>query len=116
MTNSGGILATWLLGALSPPPLYRKATITLLIMSVLMVVVAGMNTYYLWLQNKKKAMILATMSRSEEKHGIGDKSAWFIYNLHKNSRSRIPALSHDINGMSLLLPLPIGSFVVVVIH
>ncbi|KAF9460248.1 major facilitator superfamily domain-containing protein [Collybia nuda] len=81
MTNSGGILATWLLGALSPPPLYRKATITLLIMSVLMVVVAGMNTYYLWSQNKKKAMIRATMSRSEEKPGLGDKSAWFIYNL-----------------------------------
>ncbi|KAF9459787.1 major facilitator superfamily domain-containing protein [Collybia nuda] len=81
MTNSGGILATWLLGALSPPPLYRKATITLLIMSILMVVVAGMNTYYLWSQNKKKATIRATISRSEEKPGLGDRSAWFIYNL-----------------------------------
>jgi hypothetical protein len=81
MTNSGGILATWLLGSLSAPPLYRKATITLLIFSVLMVLGAGANTYYLWSQNKKKAEIRATMTRSDEKPGLGDKSAWFIYNL-----------------------------------
>ncbi|KAF8219144.1 MFS general substrate transporter [Tricholoma matsutake] len=81
MTNSGGILATWLLGSLSLPPLYRKATITLLIFSVFMVLVAGANTYYLWLQNKKKAVTRTTMARSDEKPGLGDKSAWFVYNL-----------------------------------
>jgi MFS family permease len=81
MTNSGGILATWLLGKLSPPPLYTKATIILLIFSVLMVVFAGLNTYYLWTQNKKKAAIRATMSRSDENPGLGDRSAWFVYNL-----------------------------------
>jgi hypothetical protein len=81
MTNSGGILATWLLGSLSKAPLYRNATITLLIFSIFMVLIAGANTYYLWLQNKKKAQIRATMARSEEKPGLGDRSAWFIYNL-----------------------------------
>ena len=81
MTNSGGILATWLLGSLSPPPLYRKATTTLLIFSILMVLIAAANTYYLWSQNKKKAAIRATMMRSEEKPGLGDRSAWFVYNL-----------------------------------
>jgi hypothetical protein len=81
MTNSGGILATWLLGSLSPPPLYTKATITLLVFSVLMLLFTMGNTYYLWSQNRKKAVIRATMSRGEEKYGLGDRSAWFIYNL-----------------------------------
>jgi len=81
MTNSGGILATWLLGSLSPPPLYTKATITLLVFAVLMVVFTAMNTYYLYAQNKKKAVIRATTTRSEEKPGLGDRSAWFVYNL-----------------------------------
>jgi hypothetical protein len=81
MTNSGGILATWLLGSLSPPPLYRKATITLLIFSVLMVPIAGANMYYLRLQNKRKATIRITMMRNREIPGLGDKSAWFVYNL-----------------------------------
>jgi sugar phosphate permease len=81
MTNSGGILVTWLFGTLSPAPLYKKATITLLIFSALMVVLTAVNIYYLWTQNKKKAAIRATTSRSDEKPGLGDRSAWFIYNL-----------------------------------
>ncbi|KAF8629371.1 hypothetical protein AX17_005667 [Amanita inopinata Kibby_2008] len=81
MTNSGGILATWLLGALSPPPRYTKASITLLIFAILMLVMSGANTYYLWMQNKKKRRIRDTMSREDEKPGLGDKSAWFEYNL-----------------------------------
>ena len=81
MANAGGILATWLLGSLSTPPLYTKATIILLVFSIVMVLVAGANTFYLWSQNKKKAVIRATMSRSDEKAGLGDHSAWFIYNL-----------------------------------
>ncbi|KAG6916595.1 hypothetical protein DXG01_006203 [Tephrocybe rancida] len=81
MTNSGGVLATWLLGNLSPAPLYTKATITLLVFSVLIVVITGMNITYLSSQNKKKAAIRATMSRENEKPGLGDRSAWFVYNL-----------------------------------
>lgn len=81
MTNSGGILVTWLLGVLSPAPLYRKATITLLIFSVLMIVFTAFNMYYLWTQNKKKAAIRATTARSDEKPGLGDQSAWYIYSL-----------------------------------
>jgi len=81
MTNSGGILATWLLGSLSKAPLYTSATITLLVFSAAMVVLAGVNTYYLWSQNKRKAAIRATMTRSDEEPGLGDRSAWFVYNL-----------------------------------
>jgi len=81
MTNSGGILATWLLGSLSPPPLYRKATITLLIFSVVMVAIAGLNTYYLWTKNKQKATIRGATLRIRERPGLGDRSAWFVYNL-----------------------------------
>lgn len=81
MTNSGGILATWLLGSLSPAPRYTKATVVLLIFSIIMVVVSLMNTYYLWDQNKKKRLIRERMTRSEEKPGLGDRSAWFEYNL-----------------------------------
>ncbi|KAF8626447.1 hypothetical protein AX15_004872 [Amanita polypyramis BW_CC] len=81
MTNSGGILATWLLGALSPPPKYTNATITLLIFSVLLSLFSGVNLVYLWYENKKKRAIRATMSQADEKPGLGDKSAWFEYNL-----------------------------------
>ncbi|KAG6862772.1 hypothetical protein C0991_010261, partial [Blastosporella zonata] len=34
ITNMGGILATWLLGTLSPAPHYRNATITLIVFSI----------------------------------------------------------------------------------
>jgi len=81
LTNSGGILATWLLGSLSPAPRYTKATITLLIFSIIMVVFSAINWWYLWDQNKKKRAIRTTMSRSQEDPHLGDKSAWFEYNL-----------------------------------
>jgi len=81
MTNSGGILATWLLGSLSPAPRYTLATRTLLIMSVLMAAISVVNTFYLSWQNKKKAAVRSTTSRHEEKEGLGDQSAWFIYSL-----------------------------------
>ena len=81
MTNSGGILATWLLGELSPPPKYKMATTTLLIFSALMVVLSAVNVMYLAYQNKKKRAIRATISRWDEKPGLGDRSAWFEYNL-----------------------------------
>ncbi|KAG6889070.1 hypothetical protein C0992_006499 [Termitomyces sp. T32_za158] len=81
MTNSGGILATWLLGTLSPAPLYTKATLTLLIFSILMVVFSAMNIGYLASQNRKKATIRDTTSREDEALGLGDRSAWFPYSL-----------------------------------
>ncbi|KAG6859130.1 hypothetical protein C0991_001310, partial [Blastosporella zonata] len=81
MSNMGGILATWLLGTLSPAPLYRHATITLLIFSILIISMAGMNIAYLRTQNGKKAVVRATTSREDEKPGLGDRSAWFVYSL-----------------------------------
>lgn len=81
MTNSGGILATWLLGSLSPAPEYTSATITLLVFSAVMALFGGVNLFYLWNQNKKKAEIRRTLTREHENSGLGDRSAWFIYNL-----------------------------------
>lgn len=81
MTNSGGILATWLLGSLSPAPRYILATRVLLAFSVLMVVISGFNTLYLWNQNNKKREIRRTMTIDQEKPGLGDRSAWFVYAL-----------------------------------
>lgn len=81
MTNPGGILATWLLGSLSAPPRYTLATRVLLAFSVIMVVVSGLNTWYLYDQNRKKAKIRQVMSREQEDPSLGDKSAWFTYTL-----------------------------------
>ncbi|KAG6847794.1 hypothetical protein H0H93_005959 [Arthromyces matolae] len=76
MTNSGGILATWLLGTLSPAPLYRKATLVLLIFSVLMTILAALNIVYLKSQNRKKEERRARMEKGSEEPGLGDRSAW----------------------------------------
>jgi len=81
MTNAGGILVTWLFGTLSPAPLYRKACITMLTFSSLVVLIAGLNIWYLAVQNRKKAIIRQSMDREDEKPGLGNKSAWFIYSL-----------------------------------
>lgn len=81
LTNSGGILATWLLGSLSPGPRYTKATIVLLVFSVIMVVFSAMNLLYLKDQNNKKRAIREKMVRSDEDPNLGDRSAWFEYNL-----------------------------------
>ncbi|KAG5651578.1 hypothetical protein H0H81_008161 [Sphagnurus paluster] len=81
MTNSGGILVTWLLGVLSPAPLYRKATITLLAFSALIIVTSVLNIWYLAVQNRKKAEVRATITRADEEPGLGDRSAWFVYSL-----------------------------------
>ncbi|KAK7035945.1 MFS domain-containing protein [Favolaschia claudopus] len=81
MTNSGGILATWLLGALSPPPRYTKATKILLIFSVFMGFFSAINVFYLRAENKKKAEKRKSITRQEEEPGLGDKSAWFVYSL-----------------------------------
>jgi len=49
-----------------------------------MVVFAAANWWYLWDQNKKKSVIRlreTKMAREEEDMRLGDKSAWFEYNL-----------------------------------
>lgn len=88
LTNSGGILATWLLGTLSAPPRYMKATVTLLVFSILMGVFSALNWWYLWDQNRKKSVVrLEKMKmgmekrREEEYLRLGDRSVWFEYNL-----------------------------------
>ncbi|KAJ7904887.1 hypothetical protein B0H13DRAFT_2334541 [Mycena leptocephala] len=78
MTTSGDILATWLLGSLSPPR-YTKATKILLIFSVFMCFFGALNIIYLKRENKEKAEVRAHTSRHEEAAGLGDKSAWFVY-------------------------------------
>ncbi|KAF9074595.1 major facilitator superfamily domain-containing protein [Rhodocollybia butyracea] len=64
MANCGGILATWLLGSLSPAPTYTEATITLLVFS-----------------NVGKAGRRKDMRREDEEPGLGNRSAWYIYSL-----------------------------------
>ncbi|KAJ7290157.1 major facilitator superfamily domain-containing protein [Mycena rebaudengoi] len=81
MTNAGGILATWLLGALSPAPRYTKATKLLLVFSALMGVFAALNMGYLAHENRKKAVRRKEGKREEEPAMLGDKSAWFVYSL-----------------------------------
>ncbi|KAG6848105.1 hypothetical protein H0H93_003326, partial [Arthromyces matolae] len=80
-SNSGGILATWLLGTLSPAPLYRTATLVLMIFSVLMTIFSALNIGYLKSQNRKKEERRARMEKGSEQPGIGDRSAWYIYSL-----------------------------------
>jgi len=81
MTNSGGILATWLLGSLSPAPLYTLATRVLLAFSACCFALSILNVWYLRSQNVKKAEVRKRMTRAEEKPGLGDRSAWFVYAL-----------------------------------
>jgi hypothetical protein len=83
MTNSGGILSTWLLGTISKGPRYTKGTIILLIFSILMAVFSGINMAYLSWQNKKKAIRREELGNNPEleEKGLGDKSAFFIYSL-----------------------------------
>ncbi|EAU82199.2 hypothetical protein CC1G_10601 [Coprinopsis cinerea okayama7 len=82
MTNSGGILATWLLGSLSAPPRYDLATKLLLGFSIAMVVVSALNLAYLWNENRKKKVMRERLGiRSQETPGMGDQSAWYVYAL-----------------------------------
>lgn len=82
MTNSGGILSTWLLGGtLSPPPKYTTASITLLVFQIAMFVCTALNIAYLMVRNKEKARARADTDISEEGTGIGDDSIFYDYNL-----------------------------------
>jgi len=53
----------------------------MLIFSVLLVLIAGLNTWYLAAQNQRKAIARQSMEREEEKPGLGNNSAWFMYSL-----------------------------------
>jgi predicted MFS family arabinose efflux permease len=81
MAELGGIVATWLLGSLSPAPNYTSATVTFIAMSVCMVVLSTVNLAYLWRQNSLKAKMRQKMRKEEEPEGLGDRSAWFLYSL-----------------------------------
>lgn len=79
VTNAGGILSTWMLGSLSPPPRYTSATIAFLVFSIVMCVFLGLTLYYFANENKKKQIIRETTVQADEPEGLGDRSAWFKY-------------------------------------
>ncbi|KAJ6561886.1 major facilitator superfamily domain-containing protein [Mycena capillaripes] len=81
MANSGGILATWLFGDLSPAPRYVKATQTLLIFSVFMGLLSALNIWYLSLQNRRKATARGCAESTGDSEKMGDQSPWFVYSL-----------------------------------
>lgn len=82
MTNTGGILSTWLLGALSPPPRYTKASVTLLIFQIGILVFTSLNIVLVVFRNReKRARRSALVTRAAELPGLGDESAWFEYTL-----------------------------------
>ncbi|PPQ78836.1 hypothetical protein CVT26_011847 [Gymnopilus dilepis] len=81
MSSAGGILSTWLLGFLSPPPKYTKATIVFIIFSVGELICAVCNLLYCSIQNRRKAIRRQAAVIADEPTGLGDKSAWFIYSL-----------------------------------
>ena len=96
MTNSGGILATWLLGTLSPAPRYTKAGTTFLVFQVGILVCAQLNLAWLLWRNRWKAEVRAAAAGErgvedvnagvdapcgEEVSPKGDASAWFKYTL-----------------------------------
>ncbi|KAG6807764.1 hypothetical protein H0H93_001107, partial [Arthromyces matolae] len=81
MITFGSILVLWLFGTLSHPPLYTKATFTLLASSVLIALFTGATLGYLVWENRKKQVIRNNVERESEKIGLSDRSAWFVYNL-----------------------------------
>ncbi|OCH86142.1 MFS general substrate transporter [Obba rivulosa] len=81
MTNSGGILATWLLGTLSPAPKYTKASITFLIFQVGVLFAALVTLLYVNEQNKRKAKLRSAglCQEAEPKAIMGNDSVWYHY-------------------------------------
>ncbi|EKM58174.1 uncharacterized protein PHACADRAFT_252274 [Phanerochaete carnosa HHB-10118-sp] len=81
-TNTGGILSTWLLGALSPPPRYTAASATLLAFQVGILACALANVLYLSARNGRKRVERTHLGERREKVGVvGDDNAWFEYKL-----------------------------------
>ncbi|KAL1946351.1 hypothetical protein VTO73DRAFT_15478 [Trametes versicolor] len=61
-TNLGGILSTWLFGAISPAPRYTSATIILLVFQVAIVVFAVSNVLWLSSENRRKRAVRLTQT------------------------------------------------------
>lgn len=80
-TNAGAILSTWLLGALSPAPRYTRATITLLVFQVGILVCALANIVYLEARNRGKRVARERLGGRREEGVVGDDGAWFEYKL-----------------------------------
>ncbi|KAI6116694.1 major facilitator superfamily domain-containing protein [Pisolithus croceorrhizus] len=78
-SSLGGILATWLLGFLSPAPKYTAATITFIVMSIGQAVFASLNLLYLSRMNRAKAEARLSVAKHDEPEHLGDRSAWFVY-------------------------------------
>ncbi|KAI6132155.1 major facilitator superfamily domain-containing protein [Pisolithus croceorrhizus] len=78
---SGGILATWLLGSLSPGPNFTAATIAYIVMSTGMALFSLLNLLYLSRENRAKAERRLSMAKDDEPEHLGDRSAWFVYSL-----------------------------------
>ncbi len=83
MTNSGGILSTWLVGTLSPAPQYTKASIILIIFQIGMLLCAAVNVAYLQAKNKEKQRTVShsELGKDAEDGSLGDDSAWYRYKL-----------------------------------
>ena len=75
MVNLGGILSTWLLGALSPPPQYTSATITLLVFQGGIFAFALLTRVYLAMMNKNKALRRAETGGSDFGTASGETKA-----------------------------------------
>ncbi|PSR75845.1 hypothetical protein PHLCEN_2v8862 [Hermanssonia centrifuga] len=74
MTNSGGILSTWLVGTLSPAPQYTKASIILIIFQIGMLLCAAVNVAYLQAKNKEKQRTVShsELGKDAEDGSLGD--------------------------------------------
>jgi len=80
MSNAGGIMVAWLYGYLSSPPKYEKATLTLLLFSIVAVFVSCLNLWYLHATNSKKRSRLKDLeSHSTENRRLGDRADSFTY-------------------------------------
>ncbi|KAF8659466.1 hypothetical protein AX16_001833 [Volvariella volvacea WC 439] len=83
MTNSGGILATWLMGSLSSPPGYELGARVMLGFSIGMGGGVAVGWWWLWRENRRKKRQRERWEAGErrENDGAGDKSAWYVYSL-----------------------------------
>ena len=91
MTNSGGILATWLLGALSAPPGYVAAAGTFLAFQVGIGACGGACWAYLARRMRRRghgrglvgdgAARRVEVGLGGEEKGASDESPWFEYTL-----------------------------------
>lgn len=79
MTNLGSILSTWLLGALSPPPRYTSATITLLVFQIGILLCSVANMGWLAAENKRKERAKSSTPERESEGAMPNESVWYRY-------------------------------------